>query len=107
MNAKDKNKVISFLRRASMKWKPKSDAKKAARIERGAYKCAMCLKIFRHNEIVMDHIDPVIDPRKGWTDWNDYIERMFCNERGYQALCKPCHEKKTYAENAVRDSRTH
>lgn len=50
----------------------------------------------------MDHVSPVIDPVKGFTTWDDFINRMFCDELGFQCLCVDCHNLKTKAENKVR-----
>ena len=49
----------------------------------------------RVNNIQVDHIDPVVDPAKGFENWHTYIERMFCEADGLQVLCRECHQKKT------------
>lgn len=59
--------------------------------------CAVCgtkAKLFA------DHIDPVVDPQKGFQGWDVYIKRMFDGK--LQAVCKPCHAKKSKEENALR-----
>lgn len=82
--------------------KTRSDALRAARVERNTYKCAACQKLFPNKEVRVDHILPVVDPATGFTTWDDYIDRMFCGPEGLQILCKPCHKIKTQAENASR-----
>jgi 5-methylcytosine-specific restriction endonuclease McrA len=94
--------LIPVLRRATYRWKPRDEALKEARVERGNYKCAICGEIFKRKEIVQDHIEPVIDVEKGFTDWNDYVLRMFPDKDGFQILCKPCHDAKTIMEDELR-----
>ena len=58
--------VKGVLRSASFRWKPRGEALKAARVERGKYKCASCEELFGPKEIILDHIDPVVDPKVGF-----------------------------------------
>ena len=98
-----KSFLIQILRRASYKWKPRGETLKRARFARGRYRCAMCLSThFKVKEIVVDHIEPVVDVSNGWKSWDEYINRMFCELDGFQVLCKPCHQIKSNAENLVR-----
>lgn len=90
------------LRRISKMWKPRGAAKQRAKVEYGKYRCAQCCEIFRAKDVHLDHKNPVVDPTQGFIDWNTYIERLFCSVDGYQVLCKPCHNKKTAAENVIR-----
>lgn len=90
------------LRRLSYQWPPRKDAIKAARLERGIYKCNICEGKFGPKEIQLDHIEPVIHEEDGFIDWNNYLNRLFCDEQGFQVLCKPCHEAKTFLENNIR-----
>lgn len=46
-------------------------------------------------KIEADHELEVIDVKKGFCDWNTYIERLYCGSEGYNMLCRSCHEKKT------------
>lgn len=102
-----KRLIIQVLRRASYIWRPRGECRKKARISRGVYRCAMCFEHFKLKETVVDHITPVVDPMKGWISWDVYIDRMFCSERGFQVLCKPCHGMKTLKENALRSKSSH
>ncbi|CAB5222032.1 HNHc domain containing protein, partial [uncultured Caudovirales phage] len=52
-------------------------------------------------DVEVDHIKPVIDPKKGFTTWDDYIKRLFCTEDNMQTLCKPCHLAKTKLEKEI------
>lgn len=107
MESDRKRIIIQVLRRASYIWKPRSECRKEARVSRGVYECNMCKACFKIKETVVDHITPIVDPALGFTDWNDYIEKMFCDQDGLQVLCKPCHKIKTDAENALRRGRAH
>lgn len=50
-----------------------------------------------------DHFEPVVDPKKGFEDFEVYVFRMFNNS--LQPLCKECHAKKTKAEAKERKVR--
>lgn len=95
--------LMSGLRRLSRFWEPAKSVIDRARIARGMYQCSACNKIVGHKEIKADHINPVV-PVDGFTDWNDIVARMFCEESGFQALCKICHDAKTKKENDQRKS---
>lgn len=95
------------LRRLSYQWPPRKEARIASRVSRGKYECAKCKELgvetlYGPKEIVMDHIDPVIDVETGFINWDTYIQRLFCEAEGFQTLCKGCHEIKTYLENQIR-----
>jgi hypothetical protein len=131
--------LVSKLRSAFRKTPMASEALKAAKSEyfeptksggqkrRVHYKCANCGRFFNDKEIVtvvdkkgnkttkrasmiaIDHVDPVIDPTKGWVDWEVYVQRMFFGK--LQILCNypqnsrdgvpSCHHIKTQAERAL------
>jgi hypothetical protein len=57
------------------------------------------------NNAVVDHIIPVVDPHVGFVDWNEYIERMFCEADNFQVICHDCHEKKCAEEKAISTER--
>lgn len=91
------------LRRLSYQWGPRKEAIKKGRVSRGKYKCSSCEGThFGPSDIQLDHTIPVIDPHTGFTTWDNYIDRLFCNEDGFSVMCKPCHEAKTFRENVVR-----
>jgi len=115
MDTKLKGFLIALLRRGTYRWKPRSEAKKLARIQTGAYStgrakfgyiCALCGGVFADKETVSDHINPVV-PIEGFKlrksfDLHEYAERMFCGMEGFQCLCKTCHDIKSKEENAAR-----
>jgi 5-methylcytosine-specific restriction endonuclease McrA len=107
--------IKSALRSASSKWPPKYQAlndacigtktnKKTGRLAKH-YKCANCNNDFPAKEIQVDHIDPVIDPIKGFTTWDEVVKRMFCEKIGFQILCIPCHKVKTNQEKQITKER--
>lgn len=108
--ARFKSFIISALRGATKRWGPRNEAKKEANVRRGFYKCAECkevvpLKVKRNGRMVtnihIDHIVPMVDPAVGFTNWDEYIERMFCEKDGLQVLCRDCHDVKCSEERAI------
>lgn len=103
--------IVSVLRAGTRRWPPKYETlveaktKKKVNILTGRmaqhYRCAKCKRDFPATGIEVDHIQPVVDAA-GFTTWDSYIERMFCDKEGFQILCKPCHKKKTLKEKEER-----
>lgn len=102
MTNKDQALIMKALRDYSRMWPAKAEAVRAATTKRGYRKCAMCKKEFHHAETQVDHVEPVIKPETGFTTWDEYINRLFVETKGWQVLCKPCHRVKTNAENERR-----
>ena len=104
--------LISQLRRITRKWPGRIEAEKKCKHSRRVskrtgrlgwhFKCRKCRKLFPMSERRMDHIKPVVDPKKGDEGIAVWIERCFVEEKGWQALCNSCHKKKTDREKAVR-----
>lgn len=106
--------VKSALRQASMRWPPKNQIKKEARVERGKYLCNSCGEIVpasikvdgvRKNNVHVDHIVPVIDPAVGFVSWDETIKRLYCEKEGLQVLCSACHKLITDEERRVAKAR--
>lgn len=105
------------LRSISMRWPPKAEVKRSARISRGVYLCAGW-KTSPHevpvslppasgnkrriNNSVVDHIHPVVDPDTGFVSWDELINRLFCEAENLQVLCHSCHSEKTKDERSRR-----
>ncbi len=102
MDPQKKAYIIATLRRASYRWKPRTEVMKKARVSRGMYKCAECLEIVGRKQIQMDHIQAAVDPVVGWVSVDEFADRLLVDESGWQALCKPCHKTKSSAEAAIR-----
>jgi hypothetical protein len=100
--------IKSLLRKGTQRWGPKNLVLQEARVSKGVYRCAGCQEDVpvtvklegkkRTRNVFVDHISPIVDPQKGFTTWDEYIERMFCEKEGLQLLCKDCHDKKTAQE---------
>lgn len=106
--------IKSALRSASNRWPPKYRTLQKARIERGLYECAGWetpphnvrtthrVKGKSKRNVYVDHIIPVIDPAIGFTSWDDFIKRLFVEEKDLQVLCADCHDRKTKQEKERR-----
>ena len=102
------------LRQISHRWPPKHAVKKEAWRERGIYLCAgykkrahkvpLSIKVDgkNKNNVFVDHISPVVDTKKGFVSWDEYIKRMFSEAKGLQVLCTECHKRKTADEREER-----
>ena len=105
--ARKKSFITSVLRSGSRRWPAKYDCIKEAYVETKInpksgrlakhYQCAKCGDTFTSTNIQVDHIEPIIGP-KGFTTWDDYIEKLFCPIENLQTLCKECHKAKTKRE---------
>lgn len=103
--------VTSTLRAGSRKWPPKYETLNAAKTEKKVnkatgrlaqhYLCAMCEQEYTQKDVQVDHMKPVIDPKKGFISWDTYIDRMFCESKNLQVLCKVCHAEKTKLEKEI------
>ena len=110
--ARFKSFVTSALRAASRRWPPKYKALKEAFVGRKVnaktgklamhYKCAECKKLYVATDVQVDHIKPVVDPKKGFVSWDSFIDRIFCEIENLQVMCKPCHKIKTDQEKLER-----
>lgn len=95
--------VKGLLRRGTFHWRARSEAMSAARVSRGRYLCAECKDQFGPKEVILDHIEPVVDPKTGFTTWDDYIKRMYPPAEGFQVLCIACSDVKTQIEDQMRE----
>ena len=97
-----KSFVIATLRSATYRYPMRNEALKAARVDRGLYKCASCQGTFKREGVVIDHREPVVDVKLGFTTWDDYINRMFCDSSMLDILCEQCHDSKSLMEREMR-----
>lgn len=78
-------------------------AKNGNDVKRLSFICAICGTVgLKSTQIAVDHIMPVINPTAGFVDFNEYLDRLFCEESNFQVLCTTCHTIKTNAENEIR-----
>ena len=119
-------KIKNALRRIHLHDKQRAKAKERSKIDAALYKCSakgckiaiyegssdknfmkLADKYKKQYELVkgkieLDHIEPVVQPTKGYADWNTYIERLWCAADGYSAICRDCHAEKTAREAEER-----
>lgn len=112
--SKFQNFIRNLLRGGTRKWGPKQDVKKEARVSRGLYLCAGCDQKVpatikngrdRVTNVFVDHIEPIVDPSVGFTNYDEYINRMFCEKDNLQLLCKRCHDYKSNKEKEIAKER--
>ena len=111
MDTHKKNFIIQALRRASYRWKGRWQAENRSKMIREVvgkrkfydYFCEECGLVIEKKNSQMDHVLPIVDPKKGFEGFSDeYMDRFFPYADGWQRLCKPCHAIKTAQENDVR-----
>lgn len=118
MDNRKKSFAIRMLRKASLRWRPRNEAKNEGRkqmpVTRNTkmgpktkdiwhYQCALCPSDVWHRDkdIQLDHVEPAV-PQTGWENFDSFIDRLFVETTGFQKLCKTHHETKTKQENELR-----
>lgn len=106
-DARKRSFIVSVLRSGTRKYPPKYESLNEAKTEKKVntitgriaqhYKCADCLNDFPAKNVQVDHIVPIIGPG-GFKDWNDYVEKIYCQKENLQVLCLTCHDRKTKLE---------
>lgn len=104
--------LTSQLRRISMRWPPKHEVLNAAKVwvDIGEFKngntkmglfftCAECTRqglttLHPKSNIQVDHITEIAG-LDGFTDWDTYINALFCEADKLQVLCLDHHKEKT------------
>ncbi len=92
-------------------WGPRAEALAKAFVKHGInpktgrkcklHRCSTCGTLSVVSDLRVDHIKPIIDPQVGFTTWDDFIRNLFCEVDNLQAVCVPCHDRKTRAERMV------
>lgn len=93
--------IISALRKIFFYSPLRREALELAKVG-NMYKSAGNGKKFPVNCVTVDHIIPVVDPKKGFTNWDDFINRLFCPVKNLQVLSKEEHNAKTQKERKQR-----
>jgi len=110
--------LFNELRKASIIWSGRREVLNAARkkifvrrakngnpIYKYVWKCAGCGQWFKNEkDMEVDHIKEIGGISEFRGDWNEVISRVFPRPVGehLQALCVPCHARKTAAYNSAR-----
>ena len=125
MDSKTKSRLISAARKIS-RWHPaRQTVKKKQKVDKALFECSICGKYcyegksgtgfitYKHKYsdkevsqeyLAIDHINPIIDPKLGWTNWDDFLNRLFCDESNLQGICtETCHKAKTMLEREIRN----
>lgn len=106
--------IIPRLRSMSRFWPEKNDALNNAKVKvqigfykngnaeyKTLFKCTQCEENYDRTEVQVDHVMPIVNV-EGFTNWEDYINNLFCDSSKLQILCKACHFLKSQAENEER-----
>ena len=96
------NFVKATLRRSSYRWPYRTIALTKARVSRGIYECNLCKSHIKNKEKKLDHIEPVVDPKTGFVNWDEFADRLLCRETNFQVICLNCHSSKTKLETELR-----
>ena len=119
MTPKFKAKIKAAINKLRRQWPPIIAVKKAARVGPELFRCSGCNMLIyagardisyihiHHPEAVegkvdVDHSDPVqpVDGRE--LTFDEYIDRVFCEEDNLKLLCKICHVSKSAVEASER-----
>lgn len=67
-------------------------------------KCAECGKVEAAYQMQVDHIEPLIRPGEvlEGLEWDEVVNRLWCDESNLRAVCVPCHKVKSATENKER-----
>jgi len=66
------------------------------------YHCQVCQRWTPSTKIAVDHIEPVIPADGTFTDWNTFVDRLWCEKSNLQRICDDCHAVKTEQERVFR-----
>lgn len=117
--------IRGALRRIYFRWPGRKVALAKARVEVPAvkkngdskknpevwYRCEQCQTLGKaqiskaskdkYVRMWVDHSDPVV-PVDRLVNWEEYVDRLFCDPSNFTVLCDTCHRVKSKAENAER-----
>ena len=106
--------ITSTLRAGARRWQPKYETLNAAKTEKKInektgrlaqhFRCEVCQQEFTAKDMEVDHILPAVDPSVGFTTWDEFINRLFCEQDNLQAICKACHKIKSSTERKIRNA---
>jgi hypothetical protein len=91
------------LRGASLRWYARNQALVNQRVDRGVYRCPVCLLDRKKQELQADHIKPVVDIKNNDLTLEEWVRRLLVPVEEWQWICKEtCHKQKTALENEMR-----
>jgi hypothetical protein len=87
---KQKRIIVGALRNCWLKSPNRYEAIKNARIKPAIYICANCKKEFKLQDIRVHHINPI----DKFNNWDELIDKLFCESIELECLCIFCHSLK-------------
>ena len=90
--------VMSESRREAPRYKQDGTRHKRNWVQR---QCEVCGEWVSSSKIAVDHKIPVVSV-DGFEDWNQFIDRLWCDKSNLQRICDTCHDKKTHEERIIR-----
>lgn len=96
-----KGLIISHLRKIFFYSPLRREAISKAKVG-NLYRSGINGKKYPINEVKVDHVIPVVDPKVGFVDWNTFIDRLFCPVENLQVISKEEHDAKTKKERKER-----
>lgn len=91
--------IMSESRREVPRYKKDGSRHKKNSVQR---QCQVCKQWSSASKMAVDHIVPVISIDEGFNDWNEFIDRLWCDKSNLQRICDTCHDKKTQDERIER-----
>lgn len=91
--------IINESRREVPRYKKDGTRHKKNLVER---QCQVCNGWVSSSKMAVDHIVPVISIDDGFQDWNEFINRLWCDKSNLQRICSICHDIKTHKERISR-----
>jgi len=58
--------------------------------------------IIEKGKIELDHQNPVVDVKRGFGTWDDYINSLWIASEDYTNMCRSCHAEKSAKEAGER-----
>lgn len=91
--------ILNESRREVPRYKKDGSLHKKNSVQR---QCQVCNEWVSGSNISVDHIVPVISIENGFQDWNQFVDRLWCDKKNLQRICDACHDKKTQKERIDR-----
>ena len=91
--------IVQESRREVPKYNKDGSLAKKPHVQR---QCEVCNTWVGSTKIVVDHMLPVISVEDGFQDWNEFMERLWCDRSNLQRICSSCHDVKTQQERIER-----
>jgi len=91
--------IMNESRREEPRYKKDGSLAKKPWVKR---QCQVCSNWVGSTKIAVDHINPVVSVDDGFQDWNEFVDRLWCDKKNLQRICNDCHDVKTQHERITR-----